>query len=102
MRYGKVVLVALGCAALGGCAPDHVMFVTDTSLGINVETKPSSTASVAFDRTEGYIGPHYANGAIPPVVGSVHVEGESLLSPTVSQLYAPDQPHWLWPRLARR
>ena len=88
MRYGKVILVALGCAALSACAPDHVMFVTDTSLGINVETKPTPKASVAFDRTEGYIGPHYANGALPPVVGSVHVEGESLLSPTVTQLYA--------------
>ena len=88
MQYRKVVLVALGCAALGGCAPNHVMFVTDTSLGINVETKPSPTASVAFDRTEGYVGPSYANGALPPVVASLHVDGQSLLSPYVKQVYA--------------
>ena len=88
MRYGKVILVAVGCAALSACAPDHVIFVTDTSLGINVETKPSPTASVAFDRTEGYIGPSYANGALPPVIASFHVDGESLLSPYVKQVYA--------------
>lgn len=88
MHHGKIALVALGCAALAGCAPDHVMFVTDTSLGINVETKPTATASVAFDRTEGYIGPSYANGAIPPVVASLHVDGDTLLSPYVKQVYA--------------
>ena len=88
MRYGKIILVALGCTALSACAPDHVMFVTDTSLGINVETKPTPTASVAFDRTEGYIAPSYANGALPPVVASLHIDGQSLLSPYVKQVYA--------------
>ena len=86
MRYGKVVLVMFGCAALYACAPDHVMFVTDTSLGINVESKPA-TASIAYDRTEGFIGPRYSDGTIPPVVASLQTGG-NVFNPAIRQFYA--------------
>jgi hypothetical protein len=90
MRYHQGILIALACAALGGCAnPDSVLFVTDTSLGINVESKPP-TASVAYDRIEGYIAPRYDNGALPPVVASIQTGG-SVFNPSVRQVYATGQ-----------
>ena len=90
MRYHKGILVALACAGLGGCAnPDSVLFVTDTSLGINVESKPP-TVSVAYDRIEGYIAPRYDNGALPPVVASIQTGG-NVFNPTIRQVYATGQ-----------
>ena len=43
---------------LTGCASrlDTVVFVTKTSLGVDVEQTPP-TASIAYDRVEGYFGP---------------------------------------------
>ena len=87
MQHRQAVLVALACASLAGCAnPDSVLFVTDTSLGINVESKPA-TASVAYDRIEGYIAPRYDNGALPPVVASIQTGG-SIFDPRIRQVYA--------------
>lgn len=90
MRYRQIVLAGLGCAALAGCAhPDAVLFVTNTSLGINVESKPP-TVSVAYDRTEGYIAPRYDNGALPPVVASIQTGG-NIFNPKIRQVYATGQ-----------
>ncbi|MEI9885546.1 MAG: hypothetical protein WDN08_03450 [Rhizomicrobium sp.] len=87
MRYDKGILIALACVGLAGCVkPDSVLFVTDTSLGINVETKPA-TVSVAFDRIEGYIAPRYDNGALPPVVASIQTGG-TVFNPRIRQVYA--------------
>ena len=78
------------CAAVGlvsGCAnPDSVLFVTDSSIGINVDSKPP-TASIAYDRIEGYIGPRYQNGALPPVVASLETGG-NVFNPKIRQVYA--------------
>jgi len=72
---------------LGGCAsPDHVLFVTKTSIGIDFDSKPA-TASLAYDRIEGYVAPRYANGEIPPVVASVKSDGK-IFNPTIRQVYA--------------
>ena len=87
MQHHKAVLIALACAALTGCTtPDAVLFVTDTSIGINVESKPP-TVSVAYDRTEGFVGPRYDNGAIPPVVASLQTGG-NVFNPKIRQVYA--------------
>lgn len=73
--------------ALSGCASsDHVLFVTKTSIGIDFDSKPAS-ASLAYDRVEGYVAPRYANGEIPPVVASVKSDGK-IFNPTVRQVYA--------------
>ena len=71
---------------LAGCAPNHVLFVTSTSLGFNTDTEPA-TLSLAYDRTEGYFGPSYENGAIPPVFASLNNEG-GFISPKIRQFYA--------------
>ncbi|MEJ0028756.1 MAG: hypothetical protein WDN01_22240 [Rhizomicrobium sp.] len=74
--------------ALSACASpqDTVVFVTNTSLGVNVENQPPS-ASVAYDRTEGYVGPRTANGGLPPVVASLQTGGD-VFDPKVRQTYA--------------
>jgi len=80
---------ALCLAALTvGCAsgPDHVLFVTKTSLGIDVATEPSS-ATIGYDRIEGYIGPRFDSGGVPPVAASFQTNGQ-LLSREVRTLYA--------------
>lgn len=73
--------------ALAGCAsPDHVLFVTKTSIGIDFDSKPA-TASLAYDRIEGYVAPRYASGEIPPVVASVKSDGK-IFNPAIKQVYA--------------
>jgi len=88
MNRFSVCLIVSACALLSGCASpqDTVVFVTNTSFGINVESKPPA-ASIAYDRTEGYIGPRTANGGIPPVVASLQTSGD-VFQPKVRTLYA--------------
>ena len=72
---------------LAGCATtDAVLFVTKTSLGIDFDAKPAA-ASIAYDRTEGYIAPSYANGEIPPVVASIKSDAK-IFNPKIRQIYA--------------
>lgn len=75
------VLVLPGCAST-----DHVLFVTKTSVGIEFDSKPS-TASIGYDRVEGYVAPRYSNGEIPPVVASVKSDSR-IFNPTIRQIYA--------------
>ncbi len=84
-RASFVLLLAL---ALAACAsrPGTVVFVTKTSLGVDVEQTPPS-ASIAYDRVEGYFGPRYETGAVPPVVAVFMTNGQ-LLDRQVKQLYA--------------
>lgn len=88
MRHPFVTALTAGSVlALAGCAsPDHVLFVTKTSIGIDFDSKPA-TASIAYDRIEGYIAPRYANGEIPPVVASVKSDGK-IFNPEIRQIYA--------------
>jgi len=84
------IAAALACASMltfAGCAShDHVLFVTKTSIGIDFDSKPG-TASIAYDRVEGYVAPTYANGEVPPVVASIKSDG-GIFSPKIRQVYA--------------
>ena len=82
------LLVLLIALFLSACAsgPNTVVFVTKTSLGVDVEQTPP-TASIAYDRVEGYFGPRYDTGAVPPVVASFTTNGQ-LLNRDVQQVYA--------------
>ncbi|MEF8731682.1 MAG: hypothetical protein V5B40_07170 [Candidatus Accumulibacter meliphilus] len=80
LMVGSILVVA-ACAA-----PDHVLFVTKTSIGIDLDSKPAS-ASLAYDRVEGYIGPRYDNGEIPPVIALVKSDG-AIFNPRIRQVYA--------------
>lgn len=75
------VLVLTGCTTT-----NEVLFVTKTSVGIDFDAKPA-TASIGYDRTEGYIAPRYDNGEIPPVVASIKSD-VAIFSPNIRQVYA--------------
>jgi hypothetical protein len=68
-----------------GCA-DSVLFVTKTSIGLDFDTKPPA-ANIAYDRVEGYIGPRYDNGAVPPVLARIHSDA-AVFNAKVRQIYA--------------
>lgn len=83
----RCVVAQLLVFLLAGCASsDHVLFVTKTSIGIDFDSKPA-TASIGYDRVEGYVAPRYSNGEIPPVVASVKSDGQ-IFNPTIRQVYA--------------
>ncbi len=83
----KLFCCLLCLIALWGCATKNsVLFVTKTSLGVDIEAKPS-TLNIAYDRTEGYFAPRYENGAVPPVLGQVQTDG-GVFNAKVKQLYA--------------
>ncbi|WOF72616.1 hypothetical protein QMT40_000234 [Parvibaculaceae bacterium PLY_AMNH_Bact1] len=84
----KSLLIACVLATLTfGCAgKERVVFVTSTNLGLNVDATTNS-ASIAYDRIEGYFAPTYENGALPPVVGSIEVGGD-IFTPEIRQVYA--------------
>lgn len=83
----KRLLLLGGVLTLAGCAgADSVLFITKTSLGVDLDTKPASL-SVAYDRKEGYLGPRYDNGAVPPVTASIKSDG-GIFTGKVKQVYA--------------
>lgn len=82
-RLGLLFALLLTACASG---PNTVVFVTKTSLGVDIEQTPP-TASIAYDRVEGYFGPRYDSGAVPPVVASFTTNGQ-LLGRDVKQVYA--------------
>lgn len=77
-----VALLLTACAS----GPNTVVFVTKTSLGVDVEQTPPS-ATIAYDRVEGYFGPRYDSGAVPPVLAKLTTNGQ-LLDRAVKQIYA--------------
>jgi hypothetical protein len=80
-------------AALGSflfataCADaDNVLFVTVTNIGIDADTKPPNV-TIGYDRYEGYIGPVYENGSMPPVVARLE-SNLAVFNPEIRQVYA--------------
>lgn len=88
MKCWILMIITLTSAAItGGCATkDSVLFVTKTSLGVDFDTKPAAL-NVAYERYEGYVGPRYDNGAVPPVVAKIKTDG-GIFSAKVQQMYA--------------
>lgn len=86
IRPGSILLLLVGAGSLVACNdPNTVLFVTNSSLGINFDSKPP-TANIAYDRTEGYIAPRYPNGGAPPVAASMETGG-NIFNPIVRQSY---------------
>jgi hypothetical protein len=82
----RLAIIAL-LAAFAACAgQDDVLFVTNTNVGVNLDSKPPSIG-IAYDREEGYIGPAYDNGALPPVIARLS-SNLSVFAPEVHQTYA--------------
>ena len=80
------VLAAVLLMGLSGCASDKVVFLTKTSFGIDISTVPSAV-NIGYDRFEGYVGPRYDTGAVPPVAASFETNGK-LFDRAVRQVYA--------------
>lgn len=72
--------------ALSACGVNEAIFVTTTNIGINAETTPPNL-SIAYNRSEGFIGPSDADGNMPPVVGRI-ASNLSVFSPKIDQVYA--------------
>lgn len=83
-RSRALISVAGLALALAGCATQDVVFVTKTSLGIDVNAQG---ASVAYDRAEGYIAPRFPNQPALPVFASLASDGK-LRNPHIKQVYA--------------
>lgn len=80
-----ILLISLqGCSSIS--PKDNAIFVTKTSIGIDVDSTPPDT-SIAYNRIEGYLGPHYKNGAVPPVASSLATDG-GIFSRGIHQEYA--------------
>ena len=85
----SILLPALsGLLLLTSCGTaDHAVFVTKTSLSVlDAETAPAGV-SIAYDRTEGFFGPAYQNGAAAPVTAIIQSNG-NVVKPKIKQLYA--------------
>lgn len=86
----RYMVFAVTALALAGCAGnDKVLFVTDSALGINFDSKPA-TLALGYDRNEGLVGPVYENGGIPQTFSSIETGGD-IFNPKVRQLYATGQ-----------
>lgn len=73
--------------ALTGCAgKDSVLFVTTTTIGLDADTRPPNV-NIGYDRYEGYIGPAYSTGAVPPVFARIE-SNLKIFEPEVRQVYA--------------
>lgn len=72
---------------LAGCATHYASFVTKTSLAVlDLDTTPVE-ASIAFGRTEGYVGPRFDDGSVYPVTGFINARGSALKRET-QQVFA--------------
>jgi len=81
-RLGLIVLVISGCSTV-----NEAVFVTKTSISVaEIDTTPSEL-SFGYQRVEGFYGPNYENGAVPPVVAFLSSNGE-IFNPQIKQIYA--------------
>ena len=85
MHTNLLVFCLLASFFLVGCAK-HALFITSTSVAIDADAKVPKL-SIGYDRLEGFIGPKYLDGSIPPVVAIIKSDGK-LLNPQIHQLYA--------------
>jgi hypothetical protein len=85
MRRQLACLLLAGI--LAGCAShDRVTFVTSTNIAIDADATTQSL-SIGYHRREGYLGPAYENGAVPPIVAKLK-SNLSILDPRIHQFYA--------------
>lgn len=84
----QLVGLMMFSAFVAGCASPakSVMFVTKTSLGVDAEFNPLSL-SLAYDRTEGYVGPRFESATAAPVVGGFSTNGD-IFGREIRQVYA--------------
>lgn len=65
---GARILLVLAAFLMAGCSSlgkDSILFVTKTSVGVDVDSKPP-TLVIGFDRKEGTIAPEFDTGEVLP------------------------------------
>lgn len=84
-RLASILALA---ACFGGCAnTNYAVFVTKTTLSIvDADTTPVE-ATIAFNRSEGYVGPRFSSGIVYPVTGFLQTSGSGF-SRNTRQVFA--------------
>ena len=82
----RLALITLGIMLSACSTSSRVIFVTSSTIGMDADSKPA-TASIGYQRIEGYVGPRYQDGSVPPVVASI-ATGGTVFSPKIAQVYA--------------
>lgn len=83
----KRQLVLISALALGACGSTNGgSFLTTTKIAIDGDFTQQAL-SVGYDRFEGFVGPAYETGAVPPVLARIDAD-TTLLAPKVKQFYA--------------
>jgi hypothetical protein len=77
-----ILLPLCGCGTMKNTA----VFITKTSFGLDVDSKPPS-ASISYDRVEGFYSPRFSNGGLPSVAGAIQTDG-SFFDRKIQQVYA--------------
>ncbi len=84
-------VVGLAALASSGCVAgyNHVLFVTKSNMGVDVDTRPP-TAEISIARREGVIAPTFEEGKSPPVAASFRsrIKGVIGLFADVSSTFA--------------
>lgn len=83
-RSATCTIIVLAASACTG--PEKAVFVTTTKIGIDADITTRSV-SIGYDRHEGFVGPVYDNGSIPPVIGEIESNLAPFL-PEIRQSYA--------------
>ena len=63
-------LMLLGTILVACADPNRVTFITTTNIAIDADATTQSV-SIGYDRYEGYVGPAYETGAVPPIVAKI-------------------------------
>ena len=89
MSFCKLIIISIFMVGvLSACGTtSNAVFVTKSSISVlDIDSTPSSV-SFAYDRDEGFYGPNYENGSVPPVVGYISTDGD-IINPEIKQIYA--------------
>jgi len=87
LKIGVVTLLSLLVFSCQNV--EDVVFVTKTSLSVaDFDTVPPGI-SIGYDRMEGFIGPVYEDGTIPPVAGSFRSALNAYSTPEMIQVFNP-------------
>jgi hypothetical protein len=74
LLLAAAALIQIGCSAL----EDHVLFITKTNIGLDIDGKPP-TAEVSIARREAVLEPTFEGGQTPPVMASFRSAATGLL-----------------------
>lgn len=85
LTLGNSLVAFLAAALLSSCA-DGGLFVTSTSVGIDLDMKVP-TASIGYGRVEQFAGPNFESDGVPDVVAAIDSKGEFFKFKT-RQVYA--------------